>query len=150
MALGSDGAILWAKSSGDKQVFGDLELEIVSEVRETGEQSRPPRHDGLSSLVYINFLRVALSVPVMLMVHYPITLTRFRFRLAAFYDARRDAILLTPTNAFPARTNIGELERMMNAIEPAGVDFGRPPKTTMDHAMQLAQMIVRNGRRLSD
>ena len=95
------------------------------------------------SLLQINILRLEIILVLFFMVQYLISLTRYNLQLAAFYDARRDVILLAPEETLPRPANVEEFERMVNALSPDGLDFGRSPKTVVDQAIRMARFIVR-------
>ena len=97
---------------------------------------------------FATFVRVATVLVLFFMVQYLISLTRYSLRLAAFYDARRDAVLLTAEDRLPQPGSIAELDRMMRAMSPDALDFGRSPRTTIEQTMQMAGLIVkRRGKR---
>ena len=97
--------------------------------------------------LYAAFVRVATVLILFFAVQYLISLTRYSLRLAAFYDARRDAVLLTTEEGFPRPGSIAELERMMQAMSPDGLDFGRSPRTTVEQALQMARLVGERGRK---
>ena len=75
------------------------------------------------------------------MVPYLMSLARYNLRLAAFYQARRDAIHLNEMEELPRPENVEELGRMLEALSPDGLDFGQSPKTAVDLTKQLARTI---------
>lgn len=85
--------------------------------------------------------RIGTIVILLIMVHYLMSLARYNLRLAAFYQARRDTIHLNEMEELPRPEDVDDLGRMMEALSPDGLDFGRSPKTAVDLAMQFARTI---------
>ena len=177
IAVGERGTILRSESSS-KGVF--LEFESITPRR---QDSSPVSTETVffTGLVYRNVLLIGPILVLILVVRYLVVLTRYNLRLAAFYDARGDAILFSlparesadtphrlgdeggapsspdggagPSQSqhsgekadFPRPKDIDELERLMRAVSPDDLDFGRTPKTTIEEVARLAKVIV--GRR---
>lgn len=124
------------------QTFSEIE-DVQTRISNTREQQNssanpPPRSKiSLTTTLQINFLRIGVTIPLMFMVQYLIGLIRYKVRLAAFYYARHDAILLTPREEFPQPKNIDELEQLMHALSPDGLDIGRPSKIMSDRIMRM-------------
>ena len=97
-------------------------------------------------LLHLNILRAGTVLILLFMVQYLTGLARYCLRLASFYAARGDAVQLTRLpRDFPRPGNVDELEQVMHALTPYGLDFGRSSRSVTDMAMQLAQLI-RRGR----
>lgn len=79
-------------------------------------------------LLQTNSLRAAILVVLIFLSQHLITLARYDLRLAAFYLARGDALLLSEP-ATLSWSSIKELERLIATLSPDGLDFGRPPRT---------------------
>ena len=74
--------------------------------------------------------------------------SRYNTRLVAFYDARAKALLLTEPGSPPRRQlNVDGIEKLMAALSPDGMDFGRAPRTVTEHAGQMARDLFRMGGR---
>ena len=127
-----------------KAAFAEEEA-VFTEERERQSPQEDTRRDSVLSTVDFetNFLRVGTVLILLFMVRYLISLTRYNLRLAAFYDARRDAIRLTGTETFPRPASVRDLERMMHALSPDEVDLCHPPRTIIGYAMRLARWMSR-------
>ena len=97
----------------------------------------------LVGLLQSNGLRVGITVLFMFMAQHLFGLLRYRFHLAAFLDARRNAVLLASMNMFPMPANAKELERFMDSLSPDTLEIGRSAKTVM---ARIARMIYRLAR----
>lgn len=75
-------------------------------------------------LLQTNSLRAAILVVLIFLSQHLITLARYDLRLAAFYLARGDALLLSDPDTL-SWSNIEELERLIATLSPDGLDFGR-------------------------
>ncbi len=177
IAVGEKGTILRSESSSEG-VF--LEFESITPRR---QDSSPVSTETVlfTELVYPNVLIIGPILVLMFVIRYLVVLTRYNLRLAAFYDARGDAVLFSlpakesadtphrpgdeggapsspdggagPSQSqhsgkradLPRPKDIGELERLMRAVSPDDLDFGRTPKTTIEEVARLAKVIV--GRR---
>ena len=101
---------------------------------------------GFAYLFHINILRAGTVLILLFMVQYLTGLARYCLRLAAFYAARGDAVQLARVpRDLPRPGNVDELEQVMHALTPYGLDFGRSSRSVTDMAMQMAQLI-RRGR----
>jgi len=67
-----------------------------------------------------------------------VTLYRYNIRLAAFYDGRADALVLT------ASAEDFDLSKYSDFITPTNVDFGKLPATPFSHALDAAKEMVKN------
>jgi hypothetical protein len=77
-----------------------------------------------------------------------VTMYRYTVRLAAYYDARADALLLTLRSP-EARFDLEEYMRAVRALTPDAYDFGRLPRSPTQEVVQLAKEVVaRAGDRL--
>lgn len=74
--------------------------------------------DKWIALLQSNFLRGIIAVLFIFMARHLFGLARHEFRLAAFYHACRDAILLTPADAFPRSGSIDQLARLIQSLSP--------------------------------
>lgn len=109
--------------------------------------------EDLRTLLQSNLLRVAITVLFIFMAQHLFGLARYEFRLAAFYHARRDAILLTLADAFPRPESIDELDHLMQSLSPDDLEIGRLSRTAMDRMRQIADRLIaasRIGRGASD
>ena len=118
----------------------------TADVAEDGITADLTEQEVLAEISFFaTFVRVATVLILFFMVQYLISLTRYSLRLAAFYDARRDVVLLAAEDQIPQPRSFADLDRMMRAMSPDALDFGRSPRTTVEQAMQMAGLI--RGRR---
>lgn len=111
-----------------------------------GEQRESSPTTPLTSWIQNNLLRVGITVLFMFMAQHLFGLVRYKFRLAAYYDARRDAVLMIPADDFPRPKNIAEIEQLMQALSPDTLEIGRPSKTIMDRMMQMMDRFTAGDR----
>lgn len=166
--VGDDSIILRSKSTSE-EVFPEMTTVLKNDTP-LPEESGPEKSDAgeqresspnepetcgdecseqrTALLVWLqnNLLRVGITVLFMFMAQHLLGLARYKFRLAAYYDARRDAILLTPADAFPRPKNIDEIEQLMQALSPDILEIGRPSKTIMDRMMQMMDRFTAGDR----
>ena len=80
--------------------------------------------------------RITLVVGLFIVLQLLISIFRYNMRLAAFYDARADALQL---GGAASETTF---ERLVQVLSPDAYDFGKAPKTPADQAVEIAKMIV--------
>ena len=161
VAVGRDSTIFQLEAPG-WDVVPVLSPEDITEVFLAGSDKRASqsaRHNvkteirewSTAYLVNLNVIRGGVVMILLFMAHYLTSLSRYCLRLAAFYDARQDAVrLMGLENETPSPENAKELEQMMHALTPYGLDFGRSSRTMMGMAMEMARLISgrpeRNGK----
>ena len=158
IAVGEHSTILRLSSPDYVLVPGPSLTGLTEAVMKEGDGSKPQptkrrsetEDDGFgasySYLINLGVLRMGTVLIILLLAQYLTSLARYCLRLAAFYDARQDAVRLAELrNAIPRPENIDELEQMMHALTPYGLDFGCSSRAMTDMAMQMAQLIGRGG-----
>ncbi len=92
-----------------------------------------------------NATRVAVILITLFLVQILVSLYRYNTRLAGYYDARADALLLLHAE----ESNVKDMPfgELMAALSPDAVDFGRTAKTSVDHAVEMAKEVMRVDRR---
>ena len=153
--VGDDSIILRSKSTPE-EVFpemttvskADVPLLEESSPEKSGaeEQREDQRTSLLTGLIQNNLLRVGITVLFMFMAQHLFGLARYKFRLAAYYDARRDAVLMITADDFPRPKNIAEIGQLMQALSPDTLEIGRPSKTIMDRMMQMMDRFTAGDR----
>ena len=100
---------------------------------------------GSSSALEYNsiLIRVAAVLLIVFLVQTFISIFRYTTRLAAYYQARSDALAL----ADKADVTIDDLQKLTTLLSPEGYDFGRPPKNPAEQAVELAKTIVASQRK---
>jgi hypothetical protein len=85
------------------------------------------------SLIHTNVTRIGSLVMIIFLVTILAPLYRYCLRLAAFYDARSDAVLLQY-----AKVSTAPFEEVAASTTPM-LDFGSPPKTPIDQLIALVR-----------
>ncbi len=112
----------------------------------SGEKSLQPWWINLTDHFQHYSLLVGTIVLFMFMAQNLFGLVRYNLRIAAFYHARRDAILLTRVTEFPNSKDINELDQLMQALSPDTLEIGRPSRTMMDRMMWMVDRLIAGGR----
>lgn len=79
-------------------------------------------------LLQTNSLRAAILVVLIFLSQHLITLARYDLRLAAFYLARGDALLLLDPDKLSKWSSTKEFERLIKTLSPDDLGFGRSPR----------------------
>ena len=159
MIVGEGEAILRSEYVG-REIFQEIEMvrlegdtrllpqpDVASGEGMPDNESSRLLSEELRALSQGNLLRGVITVLFMFMAQHLFGLARYEFRLAAFYHARRVAILLVPKNALPRPRNVDEFNQLMQALSPDDLETGRPSKTTMDRMMRMMDRFIPEGRR---
>ena len=85
----------------------------------------------VSVLVSAATLRIGITVLLVFLVQILVGVYRYALRLAAFYDARADALLLLRKDA-TVEVKIAEASKLLSAEK---VSFGPEPKTPIENGM---------------
>jgi hypothetical protein len=88
-------------------------------------------------------IRVAAVLLIVFLVQTFITVFRYLTRLAAYYQGRVDSLQL----AAGREISINDLRDLSSVFSPETYDFGKPPKSPSDQALDLAKAIITNLRR---
>ena len=92
----------------------------------------------LSALFSTLTTRVGALLILVFLVQILINLYRYNIRLAAYYDARADALEIFAAGTFEG-ISMMELVRILS---PEEVDFGKAPQSPVQHAVDLAREII--------
>ena len=84
-------------------------------------------------------IRVTTILLIAFLVQILVSLYRYNTRLAGYYDARADAVLMT-------RFAGAEFDKLVDLLSPDRFDFGRQPRSPASNAVELAREILRPGR----
>jgi hypothetical protein len=94
-------------------------------------------------------IRITAVMFALFLVQFLISLYRYNIRLAGFYDARADALLLADQSSFPwIMSSVEEIDQIMRTLSPEAVDFGKTPRSALDQATRLMQGMGRMGDRV--
>ena len=100
---------------------------------------------GSSAVLEYNsiLIRVAAVLLIVFLVQTFITIFRYMTRLAAYYQARVDALQL----ATGVDIGIGDLQKITTVFSPETYDFGKLPRTPTEQAVDLARTIIASQRK---
>ena len=132
-----------AQKDGLEVLLEDLTSYHEKTVGEPEEQ----RQAGFRSPEYFflqtNALRVGIIVILMFMSQHLMVLARYDFRLAEFYQARRNVVHLAMEDVVSwTSMTPEEFEQMMRTFSPEGLEYGRTPRSAVDAVVGLAKSIV--------
>lgn len=110
-----------------------------------------PIEERLTVAIYrdimIRLFQIGIVLLLIFLIQHLVALARYDIRLAAFYHARADAILMSEDKPLPHPDPIDGFERIARALSPDNVDFGRQPKTAADEAMlRIVGSMMRGGK----
>ncbi len=134
----------------DIEVFGRLGAATVAPGTPTEETQRDETNgkalaaigsrDTFGSFsLQTGVIRGATILLIAFLVQILVNLYRYNTRLASYYDARADAVLMTRFVGL-------DFEKLVHLLSPDGFDFGRQPKSPAGNAVELAREILRVGR----
>ena len=118
-------------------------VEVGREASQRGDQEVDPDLEFAVLYLVVTVVRVAAVLVFLIMVWQLISLIRYHLRLAAFYEGRGDAILMTNPKALPQSDDIESFERLAKAATPEDVDFERTPRGLVGDALRVARTIIR-------
>jgi hypothetical protein len=97
-------------------------------------------HDAqLSTLISAVVTRAGTIILLLFLVQILVPLYKYNIRLAAFYDARGDALAVMDA-ASPPETE--DVERIVAAFSPDSLGFEKPPATPTQQAIELARHVL--------
>jgi hypothetical protein len=89
--------------------------------------------------------RTGSIILLLFLVQILVPLYRYNTRLAAYYDARGDALSIVDLDS---ASNVEGFERLIFALSPDAVSFGSPPLSPAEQAVRLATHVLsRSGNR---
>ena len=94
----------------------------------------------------VTAIRIVTLVALFFMVHVLVRLHQYSLRLAAFWDARADAVLLARSFACRSAETFDDL---VAALAPDAYDFKPPPKSGHEAMMNLMGQLLRRDSRKS-
>ena len=77
----------------------------------------------------------------MFLVKILVPLYRYNIKLASYYDARADVLELV-VMGFSEDKAYDTFAKLTPALTPEGIDFGSPPSSPTDQAIELAKHIL--------
>lgn len=87
-------------------------------------------------IISISTTRIGIVVLLLFLVQILVPLYRYNVKLAAFYDARADALTLVENQSTE------ELERLVCVLSPDVVDFSKPPESPTQQAFELVKEVI--------
>ena len=85
--------------------------------------------------------RVGAIVLLLFLVKILVPLYRYNIKLASYYDARADVLELIGPGLREDKA-YDTLAKLTSALTPEGIDFGSPPPSPTDQAIELAKHIL--------
>ena len=115
---------------------------------DSGEGSKPGNGMGFFSdlLGKLAVMRVVTLIVVFFLVQILVRLHQYSLRLAAFWDARADAVLLARSFAYHSAETFDDL---VAALAPDAYDFKPTPKSGQEAVMNLMGQLLRRESRKS-
>jgi hypothetical protein len=87
-----------------------------------------------------NLNRVGITIYAFFAVTIIVAVYRYSMRLSTHYDACADALELSD-GSIDAR-----FHQLIRSLSPAGIDFGKAPRSPVDQAAEMLQAALRGGR----
>ena len=79
-------------------------------------------------------VRIGVLLLLAFLLQLLVTLYRYNSRLAAYYDARADALFFVTTEG-------GDLQTMVEIFSPDDLDYGRAPKLAANQVVEVAKSL---------
>jgi hypothetical protein len=96
-----------------------------------GAQGQP---DNINLLIASGITRFGILFIMLFIVQILVNLYRYTMRLSSYYLSQADALLLSDGTS-------DDLLKIVPALSPATVDFGKPPATPIEHVEKLVNMM---------
>ena len=116
------------------------------DVGDNGGETESYDNGGLLGLDNITAMRIVTLFALFFIVHVLVRLHQYRLRLAAFWDARADAVLLARSFSYRRAETFDDL---VVALAPDAYDFKPSPKLGHEGVMNLAGQLLRRESRKS-
>jgi hypothetical protein len=117
---------------------------LVARLAELDKQRKEISQQIASSGTAIKYnallIRAAAVLLIIFLVQTFISIFRYTMRLAAYYQARADALKL----AAGTDLAISDFQKMTAVLSPETYDFGRSPRTPVQQAVELAKELLRS------
>ena len=114
---------------------------IHSEISQMRTEQKSSKDTGFNEVISSLATRIGAVFLLIFLVQILVTMYRYQVRLSAYYDARADAIELS------GRSDVDSLERIISALSPERIDFGKTPKSPMENSVDLAREVLRLSER---
>ena len=149
-----DSGLTWTRRISSEEETREEEENLHREIRDleaggTGQVESPSGDSReldrvAAELMRTGPIRLGIVVLLLFLVQVLVSLNRYNTRLAAFYLARADTLLLLAdgTRSVP----LDAAERLMQTLSPDQLDFGRTPKAVAQHAVDLARALSTSRR----
>ena len=103
---------------------------------------------GLSFIDNTLAIRAGIIVLILFLVQILVQLSRYNTRLAGYYEARADVLLLIGKRRWDADDySVSDVRQLMDAFSPDLLDFGKAPSTMMDRLARLTGAGPQSGSR---
>ena len=122
--------------------------QLVTEIQTFTQGEKEDGKSSISFLTNITAIRAGIIVLILFLVQILVHLSRYNTRLAGFYSARADVLLLIGEKQWvKERPTVAEVLEMMDAFSPDRLDFGKAPATAVDRIANLARSVTPGGSR---
>jgi hypothetical protein len=144
------------------QQRSSLRAELI-EMEAAASENTSVSQNQIFVLVSAFATRVGAVVLLLFLVQILVPLYRYNMKLSSYYDARADALTIISTShsegaawsngadgavgPVPARTSVDTLERLVAALSPDGIDFGKAPTPPSEHALRFAKDVITSQRK---
>ena len=108
-----------------------------------GGTSNNAKPTALEKTTSVGSIRIGILASVLFLVQILVSLSRYNIRLAGFYSARADAmVILMPRSQDKDSIDMEEMERLTQVLSPDTLDFGRNPRAVAMQVMEMARGLV--------
>ena len=129
---------------GSLRQIPEAREESPRQIPEAREESPRQIPEAREELMRTGPIRLGIVVLLLFLVQVLVGLNRYNTRLAAFYLARADTLLLLSNATDPIP--LDAVERLTQTLSPDQLDFGRTPKAVAQHAVDLARSLSTSRR----
>ena len=137
------------KSVIGREITKSLDSVLSADVNiDDGEALKPGNDEAPPSPIIgeLMGIRVVILIALLFLVQILVRLYQYSLRLAAFWDARADAVLLARSFAYHSAETFDDL---VAALAPDAYDFRSSPKSGHEAVMNLAGQLLRRESRKS-
>jgi len=118
-------------------------VELEDRVKKAQEQKQEgSERDQTQFIVSVVSKRVGAVLILIFLVQILVTLFRYNSRLAAFYDARADALQVCTSNAFDSA------EKCVAVLAPDSLDFGKIPRSSVESGAEIVKRLLGSQERI--
>ncbi len=144
---GGSAAVLDVNSSITPETFAALDLRLKTALGDLKNVADTAISKANNWMDYARetTLRVTVIVLIVFLVQILVNLFRYGTRLAAFYEARADALDLADIHGY--KPNPAEFHQLVTAFAPDNLDFGKSPRSPVDQAVEITRNLAATARK---